>query len=231
MATIHLVDGEKGGVGKSQVTRVMVQYCLDRKIPFIAVETDRSNPDVANIYKGLCKYAIFSEDERQADLADPIFDWAMSQPVIVSLPSQVHRAVKKWIDNNDLIELGHKHGVKFCKWFVCNGEYDSVNLFVQSLNSYDPRMTQILVKNLGLCEDWEQVDEDETVQKAIKKSKAKVINFPKLPYRERYTLNKERLTFEQARTYEGFSVMAQQRIANFLKSAYAVFDSTGVWNE
>ena len=47
MATIHWGDGEKGGVGKSLVVRTLIQYHLDRNKPFVAVETDRSNPDVA----------------------------------------------------------------------------------------------------------------------------------------------------------------------------------------
>ncbi len=66
MATIHLGDGEKGGVGKSLVVRTLIQYHLDRTLPFVAVETDRSNPDVAGIYKGLCQYAVFTENEKQA---------------------------------------------------------------------------------------------------------------------------------------------------------------------
>ena len=32
MARIHLIDGEKGGVGKSLFTRVMVQYVIDNKL-------------------------------------------------------------------------------------------------------------------------------------------------------------------------------------------------------
>ncbi|MEO1560308.1 MAG: mobilization protein MobD-like protein, partial [Cyanobacteria bacterium J06632_19] len=32
MARIHLIDGEKGGVGKSLFTRVMVQYAIDNKL-------------------------------------------------------------------------------------------------------------------------------------------------------------------------------------------------------
>jgi hypothetical protein len=231
MATIHFIDGEKGGVGKSLVARTMVQYHLDRNLPFVAVETDRSNADVANVYKGICQYAVFTENEKHADKADKIFELAMDKPVIVSLPSQVHRAMKEWIETNKLIELGSEHGVKFCKWFVCNGEYDSVNLFVKSLSSYESRMTHILVKNFGLCDEWEQVDEDDVVQKSIKKYKAKVIEFPKLPYRERYILNKDRLTFAEARDYKEFSVVARQRVVNFLKAAYAAFDSAGVWDE
>ncbi len=143
MPTIHLIDGEKGGVGKSFVTRAMIQYGLDRNLPFVAVETDRSNPDVAAVYKDLCKFAIFSEDEKQADAADRIFEYAIERPVIVSLPSQVHRAMKAWIERNQLLKLSDEYGVKFCKWFVCNGEYDSVNLFISSLNCYENQMTHI----------------------------------------------------------------------------------------
>ena len=93
MARIHLIDGEKGGVGKSLVARTKVQYCLDRNLPFVAVETDRSNPDVAGIYKGICQYAVFTEDERQADKADRIFEMAIDKPVIGNLVAQSHRPV------------------------------------------------------------------------------------------------------------------------------------------
>ncbi len=61
MARIHLIDGEKGGVGKSFVGRTMIQYCLDRNFPFIALETDRTNPDVAGAYKDICQYAVLTE--------------------------------------------------------------------------------------------------------------------------------------------------------------------------
>lgn len=136
MAKIHLVDGEKGGVGKSLVARTMIHYCLEQKIPFVPVETDRSNPDVAGVYEEICEYAVFTEDEKQADKADRIFEWAITKPVIVNLAAQSHRAVSSWIERNQLIELGSDEGVKFCKWFVSTGGYDSLNLFMQSVKSY-----------------------------------------------------------------------------------------------
>ena len=229
MAAIHSVDGEKGGVGKSLVARTMIQFLLDKKSPFAAVETDRSNPDVAGIYKGLCQYAVFTEDEKQADKADKIFEMALSKQVVVSLPSQVHRAMKDWIKRNGLIEMGEKHGVVFCKWFVCNGGYDSLKLFNQSLDSYDSRMRHILVRNWGVCDDWEHVDSDDSLKKLIKKYKVKVIDFPKLSYRERNIIDRQRLTFEEAREYKEFGVLSKQRVVNFLKAAYGAFDSTGMF--
>ncbi len=230
MATIHLIDGEKGGVGKSFVARTMIQYCLDRDLPMVAVETDRSNPDVAGVYKDICQYAVLTEDEKQADKADRIFEMAIDKPVIVSLPSQVHRAMKAWIDRNQLLSLGSEYGVSFCKWFVCNGEYDSIKLFISSLNCYENKMPHILVRNLGLCDEWEQVEEDEAVQKLIKKYKVIVIDFPKLGYKERYLINQKRFQFDEAIESKEFGVLGRQRIVSFLKAAYTAFDSAGVWS-
>ena len=44
---------KKAFLGKSLVVRTLIQYHLDRTLPFVAVETDRSNPDVAGIYNVL----------------------------------------------------------------------------------------------------------------------------------------------------------------------------------
>lgn len=231
MPTIHLVDGEKGGVGKSLVTRTMIQYFLDKKIPFVPVETDRSNPDVAGVYKGICQYAVFSENERQADKADRIFEMATNKPVVVNLAAQSHRAVFDWIERNQLIELGNSEGVTFCKWFVSTGGYDSLNLFGQSVNSYGEKIPHILVRNLGLCDDWEHVDSDVNIQKLIKKYKIIVIDFPKLAYKERNIIDQNRMTFAEARENKEFGIIGRQRVVNFLKLAYAEFEKVGIWNE
>ena len=231
MALIHLIDGEKGGVGKSFIARTMIQYGLDRNLSFTAVESDRSNPDVSRVYKDICQFAIFSESEKHADKADRIFELAMEQSVIVSLPAQVNRAVVDWIAHNQLLSLGNDHGVGFCKWFVSNGEYDSLRLFQTSLNHYQHQITHILVRNFGLCDEWSQVDDDESLQKLINKYQVKVIDFPKLGHRERYLINQKQLRFDDARESTELTILGKQRVVNFLKAAYGTFDSTGVWSK
>lgn len=231
MTTIHLVDGEKGGVGKSFITRTMIQYGLDRGLAFMAVETDRSNPDVNRVYPDVCSFAVFSEDEKQASKADRIFEMALEKSVIVSLPSQVNRAVTTWIDENKLLELGQEHGVSFCKWFVTNGEYDSVRLFQSSLDHYKGQIAHVLVRNMGLCDEWSPMENDELLQQLIKKYEVQVIDFPKLSHTERYLINQKQLRFDDARDSRELSILGRQRVANFLKAAYEQFDSTGLWAE
>lgn len=229
MSTIHLIDGEKGGVGKSFVAKTMIQYAIDRNIKFTPVETDSSNPDVKNIYGDICKLARFSENEKQSHKADRIFDLGLNNSLIVSLPSQVNKALRAWIENNNLLEIGAKYGVDFRKWFVCNGEFDSVKLFVKSLNQHGEKVSHILVRNFGLCDEWGQIDDDDEVQKSIKKYNVKVIDFPKLGYNERYIVNKNQLTFGDAKISNDLTILGKQRVINFLNLAYSAFDSTGAW--
>lgn len=228
MPTIHLIDGEKGGVGKSFVAKTMIQYAIDRDLTCTPVETDRSNPDVANIYTD-CKRAILSEDEKQAFKADRIFDLALKKSLIVSLPSQVHKPLKNWIEKNKLFELSPQYGITFIKWFVSNGEFDSISLFTKSLRYCGTQVPHILVRNFGLCDEWSQVNDDVEVQKLINDYNVKIIDFPKLGHNERYFINQKQLTFGDARKHEGLTILGQQRVVNFLKAAYAEFDSTEVW--
>ena len=51
MATINFVTGEKGGVGKSFFTRVLIEHYQAQNIAFKLIDADRTNPDVGVIYE------------------------------------------------------------------------------------------------------------------------------------------------------------------------------------
>ena len=52
MATIHFIGGEKGGVGKSVVARLLAQYFIDRQLPFLGFDSDRSHGALLRFYAG-----------------------------------------------------------------------------------------------------------------------------------------------------------------------------------
>lgn len=226
---IDLIDGEKGGVGKSFFCKVYLQYLIDNDRSFVAFETDKSNPDVKNIYPDHCKFAYFSENEKKAGVADRIFESGISSNVLVNLPSQVKSAFQTWFIVNNLYALGQEHHIAFRKWFVSSGEYDSIHLFLESLELYGEQIEHILVRNFGLCEEWEQVEQDKSLKAAIQKYSVKVINLPKLVYSERWFINKHQLSFSAARNHDKLGIMGKQRIVKFLELAYAEIDNSGAW--
>lgn len=238
MATIHLPDGEKGGVGKSWLTTVMAQYYTDLEIPFYLVAADRSNPTVINryrdkkrykqFYEDSIRYIVFSESEKRQDAPDDLFEWAIEKPVVIDLPAQVHRPFADWITNKNVLQHAKDYGVKFCKWFVCDGEDDSIHLFIRSLKFYDNAIPHVLVKNWGRCDDWEYFEEHQELQAAIEQYNVPVIDFPKLSDGKRIKMNARRWTFEEALESPEFKILARQDIQTYLKKAYAAFESTGL---
>lgn len=234
MGKLHFYGGEKGGVGKSFVCRTAIEYLLQQGIDqFSVFETDRSNDDVRRIYSKSVpvKLAIFSESEKFEDAANAIYNYAISNLTLCNLPAQVFPAIRQWFEVNQLEHLSIEDGVNFYVWFVTDGGYDSIKLLEKSLIFFGESVHHIVVKNWGRCDDFDAFDEDEDVQKLIKKHKANIINFPKCHgSKARNKIDKESLTFGEAidREQKIFDSINRSRINRFLNEAFAAFDSVEV---
>ncbi|PMB21886.1 cobalamin biosynthesis protein CobQ [Fischerella thermalis] len=225
--TIHLIDGEKGGCGKSFLSRAFIEYCISIGLDTAIVDADISNKDISKIYSGV-ETAFFSDDEKQAQQADKIFDLAFEKSVIVNLPAQVYTNVTQWIQRNDLIELGKENSITFVKWFVCTGGVDSVNFFLESLEDLGNQMLHVFVRNWGMCDDWKYIDEMPEFIAAKTKYNFTVMDLPKFPFWERNQVDRLGATFEDALAHHELGVVSKQRVKNFLKQAYAAFKETGL---
>jgi hypothetical protein len=230
MARIHLIDGEKGGVGKSLFARVMVQYAIAKKLEHALVDTDMTNQDVKRFYD----YAIdaeFSEAVNKGDRADIIFELARKQPVIVNLPANVFPRVNNWIIKGRLLEVADKYGVDICKWFVCDGGFESIDLFYQSMNLYKDKMLHVLVRNLGKTDDWSFLEDDINYQEFKNKHKntLKIIDFPLLYPGDRYFIDSKKFRFDAPEIEETMPIMSQQRLSTFLEESNRAIENTQLW--
>ena len=217
--TIHIVDGEKGGAGKSLFSRTLIEYCYFTGLNMAIVDADTSNQDIAKIYKDV-DIAFFSDDENLAQKADFIFEKAFEKSVIVNLPAQVYSNVTDWINKNNLIDLGAENSITFVKWFVCTGGVDSAQFFLQSLKDLGNQMTHVFVKNMGLCDDWSYIEKMPEFIAAQSDRDFIIMDFPKFPYWERNIIDRWGLTFSESLTHSEIKVVSKQRIKNFLKKAH-----------
>lgn len=231
MATLHFFGGEKGGVGKSFVTRTAVQYHLDRGIDFALFDADDSNADVKRIYKNCgCRDAIFSESDKYEDKAFALFEEAQKKTTLVNLPSHVIKPFKSWFEENDLFELAEENGVEYTIWFICSGGYDSYQHFADYLNYFQGKVNHVLVKNWGLCNEWESLEKNKFLQQKISEYGVKVIDFPEFKGKAcRNMIDEQSLTFGVARESKEFALIDRQRIKNFSKRVYRTYDDAGVF--
>lgn len=216
---IHLIDGEKGGVGKSFFARTLLHYLSVKKISdFVLIDADNTNPDVSEVYGG--ERINFSENELKAYAADRIIELALNQSVIVNLPAQIYPIVKDWIINNDLIALGQtpEANIRLIKWFVCTGAVDSVKLFEESYKDFGEKITHVLVKNYSFSQDWDAISINVD-------GKFREVKFPKLTPLERDTVVSGSLSFATALESPELKILGRQRLRNFLLEAIASLDS------
>ncbi|MBD2091833.1 mobilization protein MobD-like protein [Microcoleus sp. FACHB-1515] len=241
---LHFINAEKGGVGKSFITSTFVQYLTTKGVLFYLVATDRSNPTSTNRYKDRedsrivkpryqkfwddsVRFVIFSEAEKREDAPDELFELAIERDVVVDLAAQTFRPMSQWITKKNIFQLAKKYKVEFRNWFVCDGEDDSINLFLQSINYYQDKMPHILIRNWGRCSDWEYFEENTELQDAIEQYRVPVIDFPKLSDGKRIKINARRWTFEEALESPEFKIIAKQDIKRFLDEAYTALESSG----
>ena len=76
MSNIHFIGGEKGGVGKSLVARVLAQYFIDAKVPFLGFDTDRSHGALLRFYGDYAAPAVLDKH----DSLDPVMEAALDDP-------------------------------------------------------------------------------------------------------------------------------------------------------
>ena len=102
MSKVHFVGGDKGGVGKSVVARLLAQWCIDRQLAFIAVDADASHGALLRHY-GANTRAV---DLSRLEAADEIMTLAIDEDrrVVVDLPAQGDRAVAAWISEAGILD-------------------------------------------------------------------------------------------------------------------------------
>ncbi len=156
-SAIHFIGGEKGGVGKSLVSRLIAQQLIDRGIPFTGFDTDRSHGALMRFYAEYASPALVDSFEA----LDAIMENAVEKPgqrVLVDLAAQTHDALAKWMDESGVLELAVETGVAVNYWHVMDAGRDSVDLLARLLDRFGDRLRYVLVLNQLRGDDFTQLE-------------------------------------------------------------------------
>jgi hypothetical protein len=201
MKTIHFIGGEKGGVGKSVVARLLAQSFVDGSRQFTAFDADRSNGALLRYYSD------FSEriDLDRLDSADRILESAIAadRPVLVDLPAQSHRALQRWFEQTDVLRCAREEGVSLVFWHVTDGGFDSVAHLERLLDTLGNSVRFVVVQNLGRSKDFSQFDASPARQRVLELG-GQIVALPELDPSVMYKIDRFGSSFWAAiNTQEG----------------------------
>jgi hypothetical protein len=223
MANIHLIGGEKGGVGKSLVARLVAQYFIDHSIPFLGFDSDRSHGALLRFYAGYASPIVVN----QYDSLDAIVEAATEQPerrILVDLAAQTQQSLTNWMDESQLLGLAPELGLHIRYWHVMDSGKDSADLLKGLLDRYEQRLSYVIVQNQLRGEEFGILRQSGQLERA-RGWGAEVITVKRLQETTVMKIDANSSSFWAASQSDDKSgarlgLLERQRLRNWLKSAY-----------
>lgn len=227
VSRIHLVGGEKGGVGKSMVARLLAQYFIDNNLPFTGFDTDRSHGSLTRFYAEYASPALVDRYEA----LDAIIEAAVERPgrrVLVDLAAQTHDALVKWMDESGVLDMADVSGLGLTYWHVMDAGRDSVDLLTRLLDRFGQRLRYVVVRNQLRGDDFGLLDASGQLERA-RGLGARVMDLKKLQDAVVQKIDTRNASFWLARHGDGagLGLMERQRLKMWLNNSYGAIAGLG----
>ena len=231
MANVHFIGGEKGGVGKSVVARVLAQYFIDNNIPFLGFDTDRSHGSLTRFYAGYASPVLVDSYES----LDATIEAAIEQPekrILVDLASQTHEPLAKWMDESGVLELAGEADIALHYWHVMDSGKDSVDLLQRLFKRFGARLNYVLVLNQLRGDNFELFEKSGAKEEAAE-LKARIVTLKRLHEPVIAKIDAGSTSFwaaknKSASDANGLGLLERQRVKLWLKHAYEEIEKAGV---
>ncbi|MCC5616763.1 hypothetical protein LC605_17115 [Nostoc sp. CHAB 5836] len=179
-----IVDGGKGGVGKSMWTRGFLQTCIDEKRRIVAVDADNSNPDLLryygedgehcqiqqlNIFKDGSIDRFFDQVKRMMEPEPDTYN-QLPPPeslFLLELPPQSRQIFKRFIEQEFLETAANDYDIRVTMVVVISRVSDSVKQLIDLYSFCGDKVDYIVVRNLfyGEEEEFSRYSNSSIVQK------------------------------------------------------------------
>jgi hypothetical protein len=231
MANIHFIGGEKGGVGKSLVARVLAQYLIDHSQPFIGFDTDRSHGALMRFYEGFASPVLVDHYEA----LDAIMESAVAHPkrrVLVDLAAQTHDPLVRWMDESGVLNLADEMEIQIHYWHVMDSGKDSVDLLRKLLDRFGKEVRYVLVRNQVRGNNFSVLEQSGEQARAIELG-AKVVTIKHLHDAVINKIDAANSSFWAAKNVDDkngapLGLMDRQRVKMWMRDVYRELDTIGV---
>lgn len=222
MANIHLIGGEKGGVGKSLVARVLAQYFIDRSIAFLGFDSDRSHGALLRFYAGYASPVLVDHYESLDAIVEAATENS-ERRILVDLAAQTQKSLTSWMDESQLLEVAPEMDLTIRYWHVMDNGKDSVDLLKRLLDKYGQRLRYVIVQNQLRGEDFSILRQSGQLERAQGWG-ADVITLARVQESTLTRIDAASTSFWAATQPDDKSarlgVLERQRLRNWLKNAY-----------
>ena len=230
-SSILLIGGEKGGVGKSLVSRALAQYFIDCSVPFVGFDTDRSHGALMRFYSDYASPILIDRYEA----LDHIVETAVEQPgirVLVDLAAQTHAPLVAWMDDSGVLDLAQENDLRITYWHVMDTGRDSVDLLRQVLDRFQDRLNYVVVRNQLRGNDFSNLEKSGLLDR-LSSLGGRVVEVKQLHQSVIQKIDAKDRSFWAAKQSSaeygaGLGLMERQRLKTWMNHVFAEFNAAAV---
>ena len=226
MSAVNFIGGEKGGVGKSVVSRLLAQYFIDHQIPFVGFDTDRSHASFQRFYGEYADRTVVDDYASLDRIAEAITE-DYTRQVLVDLAAQTMPPLSRWIDDSGLVALLAEEEIPVRFWHVMDDGMDSLGLLGKLLDTYGANVSYVIVLNHGRGADFTTFHESAFKRRALELG-ATIIELRRLHEASMRKIDRLNASFWAAVNHRGtpesLGLLERQRVKIWLAKAYEELD-------
>jgi hypothetical protein len=174
-----LTHGEKGGVGKTTVARVIADFLNSRDTTFKAFDAEGTTGQLLRFHPG----ETASVDVANAATIAPVLDYVMEpggkRIALVDLGARSGEDVKGWLYRGGALEEAEAGRLGITVVYVLGGAVDSVGHLKECYSALGRDVSYVVVKNFGVAGKFDVYDQS-NVRKDLLAIGAREIDFPAL---------------------------------------------------
>ncbi len=222
MACLHFIGGEKGGVGKSVMSRLVAQFCIDRGIPFVGYDSDRSHGSFSRFYSDYASPVVIDsfasiDNVVETLCADP------SRHALVDLAAQTLRPLREWIEASGMAELLAEQGHRAVFWHVMDDSVDSQATLGALCEAFGSSVAYVIVLNQGRGSSFAHVEASPQLA-AARKLGAEIITLSRLHETAMHKIDLANASFwaaiNRGESGAGLGLLERQRVKVWLRKIY-----------
>ncbi|HSU30064.1 MAG TPA: hypothetical protein VLJ11_02415 [Bryobacteraceae bacterium] len=220
-----LTHGEKGGVGKTTVARVMADYLRSRKTPFRAFDAEGETGQLLRFYPAETNAVDVSSAANVAPILDYLMDGTGKRLALVDLGARSGEDLRNWLYRGGALEEAADGRLGITVVYVLGGAIDSVGHLKECYSALGPDVRYIIVKNLGVASRFE-VYEGSKIRGELLRAGACEITFPTLDQTVYQSVDKASIGFSDFAENEGgeFSYTQRRYCRTWLRDCYAALE-------
>lgn len=189
-----LTHGEKGGVGKTTVARILADYLTSREAAFRAFDAEGAAGQLLRFHSDQTSAVEVDNAAAISPVLDYLMDGSPRRLALLDLGARSGADLKEWLYKGGALEEAEAGELGITVVYVLGGALDSVGHLKECYGALGDDVSYVIVKNLGVAEKFD-IYEDSNVRQDLLAAGAKEITIPALDGTVYQSVDKASISF------------------------------------